>query len=160
MNISFRPITEDDKLFLKQVYRSTREEELGLTDWDEEKKSGFTDQQFNAQHEYYQEVYRDASFEIILLDGHQAGRLYLWESNRQIRIVDISLLPEFRNHGAGTHILEDLIRKSETTGKILSIHVEYYNRALRLYQRLGFKEKDQTGVYFYLEREPISQQGF
>ena len=155
MEITFRPITAGDLLFLKQVYRSTREEEMNLTDWDDEKKSGFIDQQFNAQHDYYQQVYNDARFDIILIDGEQAGRLYLWESNHQIRIVDISFLPGFRNRGAGTHIFEELIDKSENTGKILSIHVEYYNRALRFYNRLGFKTKDQTGVYYYMEREPL-----
>ena len=156
MEISLRKIEDSDIPFLKKVYRSTREDELNLTDWTDEQKQQFTDQQFDAQHNYYQQVYSGASFEIIYSDGQPAGRLYAWESGSQIRIVDISLLPEFRNNGIGNRILNSLIEKSEAGSKILSIHVEYYNRALSLYKRLGFKQKDQTGVYFYMERLPKS----
>ena len=154
MAITYRPVAEGDLPFLKRVYRSTREDELQLTGWDEAFKETFIDQQFTAQHQYYREAYHDASFQVILLDGKEAGRLYVWESDRQIRIVDIALLPEFRNQGIGSTILRELIAKSETSGKTLCIHVEIYNPALNLYKKLGFIQKDQTGVYFYMERPP------
>jgi Acetyltransferases len=154
MDITFRNIEHSDLPFLKKVYRSTREEELKLTDWPEKQKDEFINQQFNAQHDYYQQVYNEASFQIILCDGVLAGRLYLWESEKQIRIVDIALLPENRNKGIGSFILNSLIDKSEKSSKILSIHVECYNPALSLYQRLGFEQKDHTGVYYYMERQP------
>lgn len=157
MDISFTPVTPEDMGFLKKVYRSTREEEMNLTDWDESQKTAFIDQQFQAQHDYYRQVYSGATFSIIHLDGIPAGRLYIWESDSQIRIMDIALLPGFRNKGAGTSILSDLIRTSEENNKILSIHVENYNPALQLYLRLGFEKKDQTGVYYYLERHPKKQ---
>ena len=158
MEITYRNITERDLAFLKKVYRSTREEELKLTDWPEKQKDEFINQQFNAQHDYYHQVYNEASFQIILSDGVPAGRLYLWESERQIRIVDIALLPEFRNKGIGNFILRKLIDKSEESSRIVSIHVECYNPALSLYKRLGFEQKDQTGVYYYMERHPAITQ--
>lgn len=154
LTITYRPVAEGDLPFLKKVYRSTREEELQMTGWDEAFKEAFIDQQFKAQHQYYREVYHDAAYQVILFDGKDAGRLYVWESERQIRIVDIALLPEFRNQGIGSTILRELIAKSETSGKTLCIHVEIYNPALNLYKRLGFIQKDQTGVYFYMERPP------
>lgn len=153
MKIEFKEITGNDLPFLKKVYRSTREEEMMLTEWDEQQKSAFIDQQFSAQHAYYQEVYHDATFEIIVIDGQNAGRIYLWESPKQLRIVDVALLPEFRGKGVGNIILDNLITKVSKEHKVLSIHVEYYNRALNLYKRKGFKVKDQTGVYYYLELE-------
>jgi len=152
MKIEFRRITDSDLPFLKHVYRSTRDEEMMLTDWSEEQKSAFIDQQFSAQHTYYQEVYHEATFEIILIDGEKAGRLYLWESEKQLRIVDIALLTKYRGKGVGNTILDKLIMKVDSEKKILSIHVEYYNRSLSLYKRKGFQIKDQTGVYYYMER--------
>ncbi len=152
MKIKFRNITDNDLPLLQQIYRSTREEELALTDWDETQKTAFIQQQFSAQHSYYKEVYHDATFEIIVINNIDAGRLYRWESEKQLRIVDIALLPEFRNMGAGNKILDDLILQTENSGKILSIHVEYFSRALNLYKRKGFEIKDQTGVYYYMER--------
>lgn len=157
MNITYLKIEDSDLPFLKEVYKSTREEEMQLVDWPEIQKEAFIDQQFESQHTYYQQVYHDATFEIIYLDQKPAGRLYLWESEQQIRIVDISLLPGFRNHGIGSSVLEMLIEKSERCSKVLSIHVEYYNKALLLYQRLGFEQKDQTGVYYFMERKPQNQ---
>lgn len=154
MKITFRKIEDNDLSFLKQVYRSTREEELQLVDWPESQKDQFITQQFEAQHDYYQQVYHEATFDIIYCDNIPSGRLYLWESEKQIRIVDIALLPQFCNKGIGNMILNQLIEKSESASKILSIHVECYNRALSLYQRLGFEQKDHTGVYFYMERQP------
>lgn len=156
MKITFRKIEETDLPFLRQVYKSTREEELKMVDWPELQQEQFITQQFEAQHDYYQQVYNQATFELILCDNEAAGRLYLWESEKQIRIVDISLLPQFRNKGIGSQILNHLVEKSETTSKILSIHVECYNPALSLYKRLGFEQKDHTGVYFYMERQPSS----
>lgn len=156
MEITFRKINESDLPFLKAVYRSTREAELKLVDWPELQKEQFINQQFEAQHDYYQQVYYQATFEVILFKDEPAGRLYLWESEQQIRIVDIALLPHYRNLGIGSKILNHLIEKSEANLKILSIHVEGYNPALSLYQRLGFEQKDHTGVYFYMERKPSS----
>lgn len=154
MNLNFRSIQEKDFPFLKKVYRSTRENELDMTDWSEEQKSGFIDFQFNAQHAYYMNVYKDAEFQIIESGSTGIGRLYLWETEHQIRIVDIAILPEHRRKGIGSKILSDLIRQSELSGKKLNIHVEHFNPALRLYERLGFKKTDDTGVYLFMERTP------
>jgi hypothetical protein len=75
--ITLRPITPDDEEFLCRVYGSTREEELALTDWDVAQKTAFVQMQFAAQHRYYQENYRQTTFDVILADGVPAGRLYV-----------------------------------------------------------------------------------
>ncbi len=74
--------------------------------------------------------------------------------------MDIALLPERRNEGIGTHLLKSLIHESEASGKILSIHVERFNPALRLYERLGFRQKADKGVYLLMIRPPGTGQGF
>jgi ribosomal protein S18 acetylase RimI-like enzyme len=154
MLITYRKIEDSDLPFLKEVYKSTRAAEMQLVDWPEDEIERFINQQFESQHSYYLQVYHDATFEIIYVGNEPAGRLYLWESDRQIRIVDISLLPEFRNQGIGSRILNTLTAKADFSSKVLGIHVEYYNQALSLYHRLGFEQKDQTGVYYYMERAP------
>ncbi len=156
MEITYKKIEDSDLPFLKEVYKSTRAAEMEMVDWPEQEKERFINQQFESQHSYYQQVYQDATFETICLGNEPVGRLYLWESDRQIRIVDIALLPEFRNQGIGSRILKRLIEKSDLSSKVLCIHVEVYNQALSLYQRLGFEVKDQTGVYHYMERKPQS----
>jgi ribosomal protein S18 acetylase RimI-like enzyme len=122
-----------------------------VVQWTAEEKAAFLNQQFYAQHTYYQHQYRNAAFSIALLDGVPAGRLYVDERATDIRIVDITLLPKFRNLGLGQFILTNLQQKACHEGKSLSIHVERDNRALHLYERLGFQViNDSHPVYLLM----------
>lgn len=157
MTITLRPIAEEDAELLLRVYRSTREEELAtVVDWSEEQKDWFIRMQFNAQHAWYREHYVGAQFSVILVDGVPAGRLYVHRREREIRLVDIAFLPEYRNRGLGTAMLRDLFAEAEAAGKPLTIHVEKYNPAMRLYQRLGFTRIGETGPYDLMEWRPSS----
>jgi ribosomal protein S18 acetylase RimI-like enzyme len=153
-DVTLRPVELGDEGFLYTVYASTRLEELAQTGWSEPQKETFLRQQFEAQSRYYRENYRGASFEVILADGSPIGRLYVARWPEEIRIVDIALLPEYRGAGIGTKLLEDLISESEASAKPLSIHVERFNPALRLYWRLGFREVSDKGIYLLMERAP------
>jgi ribosomal protein S18 acetylase RimI-like enzyme len=153
--ITFRPITPDDMELLLRIYRSTREEELSMVpDWTEEMKAAFIHHQFSAQHAWYQEHYQEAQLDIVLVDGVPAGRLYVHRRNREIRLVDITLLPEFRQGGIGTSLLRDLLAEGEAAGKPVTIHVEVFNPAMRLYERLGFSPVEEREPYRLMEWRP------
>src|SRR5206468_633255 len=122
--------------FLYQVYASTRLEELAVTGWDEAQRDAFLRQQFSAQHQYYQEHYAGATFDVIELDGQPIGRLYVARWENEIRIVDIALLPQYRRGGIGSALLKQVLAEGDAAGKPVSIHVEQFNPALRLYERL------------------------
>ena len=150
--ISLRSVRPDDRAFLLSVYASTREPELAtVVDWDAAQKAAFVRMQFDAQHAYYQEHYAAASFDIILVGGQPAGRLYFERALEEFRIIDIALLPEFCNRGIGTTMLKGLQSEAAAAGKPLRIHVERFNPALRLYERLGFRQIDDRGVYLFME---------
>jgi ribosomal protein S18 acetylase RimI-like enzyme len=153
--ITFRPIGPDDMALLLRVYHSTREEELAMVvDWTEEMKAAFVRQQFEAQHVWYQEHYQGATFDVILVDGAPAGRLYVHRRPTEIRLVDITFLPEFRGSGLGGSLLHDLLAEGEAAGKPVTIHVEIYNPAMRLYERLGFRPLEERGPYRLMEWRP------
>jgi ribosomal protein S18 acetylase RimI-like enzyme len=154
--ITLRPITSEDMDFLYQVYASTRADELAIVDWSQEQKDAFLQMQFDAQHRYYQEYYANASFDVILRDNQPIGRLYLDRREDEVRIVDIAILPEHRNAGVGTALLRDIMSEAASMGKVVTIHVEKFNPALRLYRRLGFRQKGDSGMYFLLEWSPAS----
>lgn len=149
--LSLRPITPADTSFLARVYASSRAEELALTGWSEEQKEVFCLRQFDAQSAYYAANYPEASFQVIERDGEPIGRLYVARWEKEIRIVDITLLPEFRGTGTGTKLLRDLQNEARRAGKSLMVHVERFNRALQLYQRLGFQQVEDKGVYLLME---------
>lgn len=151
---TLRTIRAEDRDFLFRVYASTRLEELALTDWDEGRKQTFLAQQFAAQHHHYQTHYQGAWFDLILLDGEPIGRLYVARWREEIRIMDIALLSDYRNRGIGGELLRDLVEEAAATGRRLTIHVERYNPALRLYRRLGLEPVGETGVYLLLALDP------
>jgi GNAT superfamily N-acetyltransferase len=148
--ISLRPITPEDTSFLARLYASTRWEELAPTGWSDEEKIVFCRRQFDAQSAHYRENYPDASLQIIERDGVPTGRLYVARWEKEIRIVDISLLPESRGAGLGTKLLRELQDEARSAGKSLTIHVERFNRALGMYQRLGFQQVEDKGVYLLM----------
>ena len=150
----FRTVTNNDFSFLKRLYQSTRKQELEAINWDEKQKIEFMEFQFNAQHYHYINAYKGAEFNIITWNNKDIGRFYIWKTESQIRILDITLLPDYQGKGIGTKILNQFIKESEKSGKTLNLHVEYNNPALKLYKRLGFKKADDTGVYYFMERLP------
>jgi GNAT superfamily N-acetyltransferase len=145
-----------DEDFLFSVYASTREQELAGVEWGASQTEAFLRQQFTAQHQWYTGQYDGASFHVVVVDGHRAGRLYVARWPEEIRIMDIALLPEYRGKGIGSALLADLTAEAAEAGKPLTIHVERFNPALRLYLRLGFTVAEDKGVYLLLARPPTS----
>ncbi len=152
--VTLRRITPDDTPFLYQVYASTREEELAPLGWDESQKTAFLQMQFTAQHRYYHEQFPDADYQIILSGDRPIGRFYVDRRPDEINILDIALLPEQRRAGIGTALLKAILAEADQAGKPVRIHVERFNPALHLYERLGFVKTADTGVYFRMERAP------
>jgi ribosomal protein S18 acetylase RimI-like enzyme len=155
-SLTLRPIGAGDEAFLRQVYASTRTEELARVPWTDARKGAFLQMQFDAQRRDYQRNYPDAAYQVVLRDGRPVGRLYVERREDEIRILDIALLPEHRGAGLGSSLLRGLLAEADREDKPVRIHVERFNPALRLYQRLGFTPIGDSGVYFFMERLPCN----
>ena len=145
--LAFRRITDADLPFLARVYASTRTEELAATPWTEAQKAAFLDMQFRAQHADYQTNYPEADWLVTLRGGENIGRLYIERWPSQHCIIEIAFLPEHRGKGLGEALLRDLMDEAGTCGKAVTIYVEKFNPAMRLYRRLGFRTEEDKGVY-------------
>ena len=145
--IRLRPITEGDAAFQRELYGSTRAEELAPVPWSEEQKRAFLDMQFRAQTVHYSKHYPDGEFLIVEDDGRAIGRLLLHRTPEEIHIIDISLMPGHRGRGIGTKLLRDVLAEAKASNRRASIHVEHFNPAKRLYERLGFRYVKTDGVY-------------
>lgn len=148
------PARAEDHETLLRIYASTREEELALTDMGEEQKRVFVQQQFSAQDKYYREYYVGARFDLMKVGRDSIGRLYIDRDQErfpgEIRLMEITVLPEFRGHGYGSEVLGYLLEEARQDDRMLTIHVERFNRALSLYERLGFRLLEDKGVYLLL----------
>jgi ribosomal protein S18 acetylase RimI-like enzyme len=155
-NLILRPITEADRGFLRTLYGSTREDELRRVPWDRAAKDAFLDQQFDAQHGYYQAHYEGADFSLVL-DGEQPiGRLYLFRGPATYNLIDIALMADWRGRGIGSHLLGQVLAEADALGRSIRLFVEPENPARRLYERLGFRETGRRQVYLQMSREALS----
>lgn len=154
--VCLRPATPGDTEFLAAVYAATRMDELAATDWDDAQKADFCRMQFSAQDTHYRQHYPTAEFSVIEVPGTSVGRLYVDRWPREIRIMDIAILPEHRGKGIGTDLLLRLQSEAAGSDRCLTIHVERFNPALRLYERLGFRMTEDKGVYFLMEWTPAT----
>ncbi len=152
--VRFRPIEEDDEPLLRRIYASTRADEMAAVPWSEAEKAAFVSGQFEAQHKYYQEVFPSAEFSIVEKDGEPIGRLYIDRREDEHRLIDIALLPEWRGKGVGSELMRGVLDEAREAGKLVRIHVEQDNPAMRLYKRLGFEEIEDQGVYRLMEWRP------
>jgi len=148
---TLRPVQEEDEELLLEVYSSTRADEMALVPWDAAQQQAFLQMQFSAQQTHYRAYFPHATHEMILADGQAVGRLYVDRRETEIRILDITLLPQARGRGIGTQILLDLTKEANHGNQSCSIHVESFNRSLGLFQRLGFVKTEESGASWLME---------
>src|SRR6266850_8252847 len=111
--LALRPATDADDQFLLSVYDSTRADELGQVEWQEGQRELFLKWQFDLQRREYDARFPDAEYFVIMIDDCPAGRIWIARDDQEIRLLDIAMLTEFQNRGAGTMLLRWLIDESK-----------------------------------------------
>jgi ribosomal protein S18 acetylase RimI-like enzyme len=155
---SLRPAGPGDAELLYRIYASTREDELAAVPWDAPAKEAFLRMQFTAQDRSYHANFPHASYDLIISGDQVLGRLYLDRGETAWRVIDLALLPEHRGQGIGTHLLTSVLAEAGAAAKPVQMHVEKFNPARRLYDRLGFRQIADQGVYLLLEWKPDPRQ--
>jgi GNAT superfamily N-acetyltransferase len=150
-----RSVTGEDEPFLLALYGSTREDELAQVTWVDGQKEAFVKWQFDLQRREYDARFPDAKYELILIDGQPAGRIWTGRDEEQIRLLDIALMPQFQKRGAGTLLVRRLIDEAMHAQKPLRHMVFVLNNdAHRFYERLGFVIIEDFGAYKHMEWRP------
>lgn len=149
--VTLRLASPDDEPFLYELYCSTRAEEMAGWGLDRTQQKAFLELQFKARQRHYDIAFSGAEHKIILCDDRPIGRMLVYRSEREIRLVDIALLSEYQQRGIGGSLLQALLDEARTTGKSVTLHVDKFNRAARLYERLGFSVTGDTGGSFKME---------
>lgn len=144
--VAVRPETAADEAFLRDLYASTRDEELAVVGWTEQQRRAFCDSQFTLQRAALGTEFPDADSGIVLVDRQPAGRLLIDRTGDAIQVVDIALLPEHRGRGVGTSLLQVVLDEAMRENRSVSLHVLLTNRARRLYERLGFIAVGDAGL--------------
>lgn len=153
--ITLRPVRQLDDALLLRIYSSTREEEMAMVPWSDDEKQSFLTMQFTAQSTDYQSRFPDSEHSIIVADGEEAGRIWIDRRSDEIRLLDITVLPKFRNRGVGQLLLEQLQTEAGEIGVALRHSVFNTNQdALRLYERMDFVVVEDFETYVLMEWQP------
>ncbi len=142
------PFTQDDIPFLEKLYATSRETEMAKIDWPDSEKTACLASQFKLQLAFYTQYYQHDHFYVLWQEDKPVGRLFIHENPSSWQLVDITLLPECRGQGLGTALIKSLQATAKKQNKRVDLHVEPYNPALKLYQRLGFVEQGVEGAYY------------
>ena len=144
---SFRFEDEQDADFLKNLYLSVRWPELAATNWPDDCKASFLESQFQLQTAQYRANDPELLRWIFEKSGERIGRLYLLRTERTYHIVDISLIPTWRNRGLGFSLLQSLCEQAAEESLAVDLQVAQDNPARRLYERIGFRYTNTESFY-------------
>lgn len=149
--VSLRPESAEDEAFLSEIYASTRQDELNLTNWDAPTRAAFLDMQFKAMLKGYRSMFPRAQFSIVLLDRKAVGRMVVDRAPAEVRVVDVALLPVHCGQGIGTKLMRAIMEEAARDGKPVRLQVFHGTRAIAFYQRLGFRMTSKPDVYLEME---------
>jgi ribosomal protein S18 acetylase RimI-like enzyme len=155
MALSHRPRLPDDEEFLFRLYACTRTEELAAWGWPPAQQEAFLRMQFRARAQSYAASYSGALHSILLLGDLPVGSAMVWRGPSEFRLVDIAVLPEFRNRGCGAQWISRLISEAAAARIPVHLSVQRGNPAIRLYERLGFVPVDPGPIYIEMEHKPL-----
>jgi ribosomal protein S18 acetylase RimI-like enzyme len=151
--VTLRTVVKDDEPFLLEVYKSTRPE-IAALGWPLAQQEAFLQMQFDGQQRSYQMQYPDAAHQIILFKDEKVGRLITFRTEREIRLADVALLPQYRNQGVGAFVVRELCMEAARRNVPVRLQVSEFNPAIRLYERLGFKMLGESDTHFQMEWRP------
>jgi GNAT superfamily N-acetyltransferase len=111
--------------------------------WDDAEQAAYFDERFVPEH-----------WQIIQVEGQDAGVLIVEEDAEQVYLAEIEVLPAWQGQGIGTAAIGSLIARATATGKPLNLRVLHVNtRARALYERLGFRPYKEIDTHIYLRWE-------
>lgn len=146
MEISVRTATTDDADFLKDLFYEVRAPEFEASGLVGVPLMQLLAQQYLAMRTHYDMVYAEAVYSIVELDGQRIGYQATIELDT-LHLIDIALTTRVRGQGIGTALMKGLQAEATALGKPMSLTVEKFNPALRLYERLGFKPHMDSDFY-------------
>ena len=144
--IAVRSATQADQDFLKEIFFVIRAPEFQHAGLVGDQLTAILNQQHRAMRTHYDRVYPDALYVILEYRGAPIGYFAIADID-SLHLIDISILPEFRSQGIGTYQMKALQARAANSCKSMTLTVEIFNPAKRLYERLGFVVYDEAGIY-------------
>lgn len=148
--LSLAKVAPDDKAFLLQLYASSRAADMSMYSLSEAEKNAHIENQFKAQQHFFQREFPKAKFLIIRKGVSKIGRLYLDKLKKEIRLIDLRLMPSYRGLGIEQTLIQALISDGQYWKLDVTVQLEKNNSVIELYEQLGFKKEGYQGDFHFL----------
>ncbi|GGY01357.1 hypothetical protein GCM10007386_35460 [Pseudoduganella dura] len=149
-----RPAEAADQAFLSLLYASTRTADQRMGACDARTEAMLMALQFRARQTLLHALYPYSDMAVIVERERPVGALHVNYGSDEIRILDISLLPETRGRGIGLGLLRSLQAQGARMRVPVRLDVLPGTRVQRLFQRCGFTLNGANGLYLCMEWMP------
>ena len=98
------------------------------------------------------ECWRRGNIYIVEHEGERVGMIQITEHDHATEVGEIQLQPSHQGRGIGTRLLRDAMERAHAQGKKLCLSTGLQNhRAVKLYERLGFRHLSPSETHFHME---------
>jgi ribosomal protein S18 acetylase RimI-like enzyme len=141
---TLRPARADDREFLLALKEAAMRRYVEqVWGWDDAQQAAYFDERFVPER-----------WQIIQVEGQDAGVLIVEEDAEEVYLAEIEVLPAWQGQGIGTAVICSLIDHASAVGKATTLRVLHVNkRARTLYERLGFRPYEEIETHVYLRWE-------
>lgn len=142
MNYELRDASEEDRSWLDQlrraVYFDLMVETFGRFEEDRHQR-------------HCEACWDQGNIQVVWVQQEPIGMLQVIECASTIELGEIQIGPEHQGKGIGSALLRDVIDRSRSAGKSLSLSVALKNlKARKLYERLGFSVSGRSNTHFHM----------
>jgi ribosomal protein S18 acetylase RimI-like enzyme len=145
VHISFRPARPSDRAFIEALYFETQR-------WIIERLFGWRGDAVERQK--FEAFYDERSTRVIIFDSEDVGWISVTSDNGGVKVEQIYLSPRLQNKGIGSRIISDIITEAHASGRRVTLSTAKINPAIRLYERLGFRQTGETEFKIEMEVAP------
>lgn len=107
-----------------------------------------------SQDQFFLETWETKPHKIILWQNQPIGVISATLHSDHLFLHELQIAPEYQGRGFGTMALTELLEEAKRLGLALRLQVLKENRALKLYQRIGFKPVGSTDSHIKMEWTP------
>lgn len=103
---------------------------------------------------HFSDSMREGHISIIQVDGTRVGMIQLLVKGDALEVREIQIEPRHQGQGIGTGVLLDVISNASAQGHDVRLSVGLKNeKAIRLYERLGFACVGQSKTHYHMRYE-------
>lgn len=133
--LQLRPADARDEAFFELLYHSTREDLQALGS----AADTLIRMQYQAKTQSYRQIYPHAIELVLERDQKAIGQVTLNDDQHNLRLIELSLLPEERRKGLGKTLLKTLQQYATYKATPIMLTVNQNNQVAKgLYSTLGF----------------------